>query len=174
MDTARKLLRLFESAREYATLAALLGQDKRPISKKLAIFGQVTMVIYWAIENLYVLAKLNILPLNKDLLLKLVVWVASILYLSTIASQALNLYEIHHGLIKTRAATDLEEMTKGQQLFELRERQHEAKLIIFKETLDSIGLLPLLGVCEATPFINLLSSAGSLIHGAMSLYMKFK
>ena len=174
MSTARKLLRLFESAREYAALAKLYKQDMHPIEKKLAIAGQWVMMIYWLAENLYILAKLRILPVGENWLFKSTVWLGLVAYLITMFTQKMTLQMVEQRIGEVKKSSESEESVKHEQLKALLAKKMLIYTIIAKESADNIGLLPLLNLCKPSFFVDLLGSLGSLFNGVVSLYLKYK
>ncbi len=173
MDTARKLLRLFETAREYATLLRILKQENMwPVEKALAVGGQCVMMLYWIAENLYVLAKLKILPLGQGGLFKATVWLGLAIYICTLATQHLALQDVGEQVEVSQKESD--ETKKKSGLQALMERRRRILMIIGKESADNICLLPLLGIVRPSKMMSFVGSLGSLYQAVVSLYMRYK
>ncbi len=175
MDTARKLLRLFESARECATLLRVLRQtDLPPTEKALLVAYQAVMMAYWAAENLYVLARLKILPLGRVWTFRVTVWLGLIAYLLTMAIQVLALRQADKMIETAIAKAEESEGTGKAGLAALLERRGRILMTIAKESADNIWLLPLLRIVRTSRTTSIAGSLGSLYQAVVSLYMRYK
>ena len=175
MDSARRLLRLFESAREYATLLKLNKREIDQTSKYVGIFNQCVMMLYWAVENLYILGKLRILPINSDFFGKATGWIGLIVYIATLITQKMTLDEIDKQIEEAKKVEPTgEKPENAAKLKALLMKRQIALFIIAKETADNIGLLPYLGFVKNSWLMSMLSSLGCLFNGAMSLYLRYK
>ena len=61
MDTPRKMLKLFESARVYVALLEEYKQSDNSVDKYLKIANKCATMLYWAAQNLFILSKLRCL-----------------------------------------------------------------------------------------------------------------
>lgn len=121
--------------------------------KKYLIIGQVSSILYWVADNLYLLSKLHTVPVTERQALIFYCIVGLACYLETMAFHVYTLWKAHYF------------PQKGQN------NKRLAILGIIKETIDNITLLPYLGVGKESWLLKVSGSIGSCISGALSLYL---
>ena len=171
MEAARKMLRLFESAKVYTVLLQVYSMRICTADKYIKILKCFTMIIYWAVDNLYTLSKLRILPFNSASIAKITAWVSIIAYISLVILKLRKLENMNKEIEKlTNIITD----NTSSEVNQLRKLICAKKLIIariLQETADNIWILQIFSNSGSSCTMNLMVAMGNLLSGVMSLYM---
>ncbi len=140
------MFRLFESFKEYALLRKILGSSHGATKYVLAL-GQVSTILYWLSENMYILSKLKYIPVSEN-------WALFWYCVFGLACYAEIMVFHSYNLWTQQASAEISILT------------------MIKETIDNIGLLPYLGLIRNSWGVSFASSVGSCISAGIALYLK--
>ena len=141
MDTGRKLMKFFESIRLYPELMKAL---KNPTISQVAVINKLSIFLYWAFENMLVLCRLNLLPLNISWIAKFATWIEVVFYVTSMMLKIRAIKATGEELGKMQELIEENKSIDRTQLIKLEAKNKLLHLMIVHETCDNLWLLKLL------------------------------
>jgi len=172
MDTARKMLRLFESARVYVALLEEYKQSDNSVDKYLKIANKCAMMLYWAAQNLFILSKLRILPLRTEWFGKVMFLLALVAYGTLLAIRWRMIKAIDIQIAESlKIESSEKEESKGLKLRKLIIKKKYLTLLMGQELAANIWLLETILSLKNSRLASLLNGLGNFFAGFGFLYI---
>ena len=163
---ARKLMRLFESVREYPKLCEVLKDTEDSILEKvLMTVAKGGKMIYWVIDNMYILSDLKVLNFQTSMLSKIAVYILTVVYTALLFSGIRKFILAIKAEVELRNIQDPSAQEYKEEKEEIFKIKKEALCKILTTFIDALSIFPFFSkTASKSRLYDLLGLLGRLIN----------